>query len=74
MTDWNWALIIIVAAGGFALVAAHRWWAESKRRGKDAWERLVRHRFPSSRPKMGGSDEDEKTIRRRRWETGAEVV
>ena len=74
MTDWNWALIIIVAAGGVALVAAHRWWAESKRRGKDAWERLVRHRFPSSRPKMGGSEEDEKQNGGEDGKPDAEVV
>ena len=74
MTDWNWGLIFMLAAGGFALVAAQRWRAESKRRGKDAWERLVRHRFPSSRPKMRGSDEDEKQNGGEDGKPDAEVV
>ena len=52
MTDWSWALILILAAGAFGLVAAQAWRLEAKRRGEDAWEKLVEERF-----KGRGSDD-----------------
>ena len=56
MTDWTWVLIMILAAAGFGLLAAQAWRAESQKRGSDAWDRLVRHRVPSGRPKTGNDE------------------
>ena len=54
MQSWSWALIIILAAGGLGLLAAHAWRLETQRRGQAAWERLARVRFPADRPRMKG--------------------
>ena len=58
MQDWSWILIIIMAATGFALLAAQAWRTEAKQRGQQAWQQLVRHRFPHNRPRMRRSDDD----------------
>ena len=45
MDTWNGALFIILALVAFGLVAARVLHLKAKRRGEEAWERLVRHRF-----------------------------
>ena len=47
MQTWTWALILILLASSFGLSAAQAWRRQTKRRGEDAWQRLVQHRFNS---------------------------
>ena len=58
MQTWTWALILILLASSFGLSAAQAWRRQTKRRGEDAWQRLVQHRFPPNRPRMRPTDKD----------------